>query len=90
MTASHNLHANNPELAAEVGQRIRRGRERLGWTQRGMARRLAVSQGAVNSWESGYAMPRLEIVVALARVLQFTLDDLVSPARPFDTDEASA
>ncbi len=87
--APHRRHKQYPDLAVEIGRRIREGRERLGWTQGGFARRVGKSQGAVEQWETGLTMPRAEILVALSRVLGFNLDDLASDAPPIDTSDAA-
>lgn len=85
--ARHLLHPNYPDLAVELGARIKEGRERIGWTQRGLARRLDVTHAAVNSWEQGYVLPRFEIALALARIMGFALDDLAAPARAINTED---
>lgn len=55
--------------AASVGQRIRAGREALGWTQSDLADRLGCTQTAVSYWESGRRGLSLDDLVDVARVL---------------------
>lgn len=49
--------------------RIRQSRERLGWSQEDLARRVSVSQSTVSGWELGLKSPRTRIMGRLAMVL---------------------
>ncbi len=55
---------------------IKTGRERLGLTQEGLAKRLGVSQQAVTKWETGESRPRAEKLPEIARLLGCSVDDL--------------
>lgn len=56
--------------AAMVAKNIRRYRERHGWTQAELARRLAVSQAHVANLELGSKVPSLAMLDRLARALR--------------------
>lgn len=43
-----------------------------------MANRLGVSTPAVNKWENGNSNPDIEFLVAIARLLNISLDILMS------------
>lgn len=56
---------------------IRDMRQKLGMTQQNLADRIQVSQGAVWQWENGRTKPSVENLVAIARALGCTVDDLL-------------
>jgi len=49
--------------------RIRQARERLGWSQADLARRMHVAQPTVSGWEAGKKSPRVRILARLAALL---------------------
>ena len=60
-----------------IGARVRRERQKRGWTVRELARRAAVSPGAVSKLEGGTRLsPSLELGKRLAKALGVTLDYL--------------
>jgi len=52
-------------------------RRRAGYTQESLAEALGVSRQAVGKWESGQAMPEAATLVALADLLDCSLDRLI-------------
>lgn len=56
---------------------IRELRERLGWSQRRLARELGVSSQAVLYWESGAKSPTVAHLRALARIFGVSMDDVI-------------
>ena len=52
-----------------VGQRIRQGRERAGWTQEKLAEAMGVSRQAVSKWEADRARPTAEKLARLSEAL---------------------
>lgn len=66
----------------KVGQRIREERERHGWTQSDLARRLHVSRQSISKWENGTAYPDIDKLVQLSDLFQVSLDDLVRGKKP--------
>ena len=57
---------------------IRKYRKEKGLTQEEMATRLGVTAPAVNKWESGASMPDIALLAPIARLLDITLDELLS------------
>jgi len=47
----------NREQGNELGRRIRRARERKGWTQRQLAAEVGVGSRTVGGWERGETVP---------------------------------
>lgn len=62
----------------EIGEVIRENRKKLDLTQEEMARRLGVTTPAVNKWENGKSLPDITLLAPIARLLDITLDDLLS------------
>ena len=56
---------------------IKRIREQHGISQREFAEALGVTQGAVSHWELGRRKPDINDLVAIARFLNCTIDDLL-------------
>lgn len=61
-----------------IGEVIRKNRKSKGLTQEEMARRLGVTAPAVNKWESGSTMPDIMLLSPIARLLNISLDELLS------------
>lgn len=57
--------------------RIREFRERRDLSQDEVAKVLGVNRTAVVKWETGANSPRLEKIVALAKLYRCTVDDLL-------------
>ena len=53
-------------------------RRQLGLSQSDLARMLGVDQTAVHNWEKGKAMPAAKRLPAIAKILNCTVDDLLS------------
>ena len=62
----------------EIGQIIREYRKNKGITQEEMANRLGVTAPAVNKWENGNSQPDIMLLAPIARLLNITLDTLLS------------
>jgi XRE family transcriptional regulator of biofilm formation len=72
-----------------IGARVRRERQKRGWTVRELARRAAVSPGAVSKLEGGTRLsPSLELGKRLAKALGVTLDYLAGMYDEEATDAA--
>lgn len=61
---------------AEMGEILRRARERRGWSQAELATHLGVKQQSVSKWESGDARPRSEVLGQILAALTFEEDEL--------------
>lgn len=49
-------------------------RERKGYTQKQLAKRLGVSRNAVNLWEMSISMPSMGLLVELSKIFHVTTD----------------
>jgi transcriptional regulator with XRE-family HTH domain len=65
-------------LAMGFKENLRALRERAGLTQTKAAARVGVPFRSYQNWETGSRQPRLEILGALARAFDVTIDQLVS------------
>lgn len=70
------------ELRRDLGRRIVRRREELGWSQAELARRLSVPRGRLSKWERGAHAPSLAWLQALSGVLGMTADELLTGHDP--------
>jgi len=78
------------DVAGEIGQRIRRSRQREGLSQAALAEKVGVTQGAIAAWEGGRTVPteenkkRLKVILGWSRVR--------APSKPSEeeTDEVSS
>lgn len=62
----------------QIGEVIRANRRRLGLTQEQVADRLGVTAPAVNKWEKGAALPDITLLAPIARLLDVSLEELLS------------
>ncbi len=61
-----------------IGEVIRKYRKVKNMTQEEMADRLGVTASAVNKWENGNSMPDIMLLAPIARLLNISLDMLLS------------
>ena len=69
-----------------IGSTIQKKRKALGFTQKELAEKLHVSFQAVSKWEKDQACPEIEILPALAQILETTVDALVGFRSPIMAD----
>ena len=62
----------------DMGVVIKKYRKEAGMTQEEMANRLGVTTPAVNKWENGNSKPGIELLAPIARLLDISLDTLLS------------
>ncbi len=62
----------------QIGDVIRKHRKEQNMTQEEMANRLGVTAPAVNKWEKGNAYPDITMLAPIARLLNITLEELLS------------
>ena len=62
----------------QIGEVIREYRKRKNMTQEEMANRLGVTAPAVNKWENGNSQPDIMLLAPISRLLNITLDTLLS------------
>lgn len=61
----------------ELGNQIKKYREKLGFSQDQLAEMLYVTRQSVSKWESGDAVPDLEKIVKMSKIFNVSLDNLV-------------
>lgn len=62
----------------QIGENIRRYRKKKNMTQEEMANRLGVTPPAVNKWENGNSCPDIALLAPIARLLDISVDTLLS------------
>lgn len=62
----------------QIGETIRKHRKMKNLTQEEMANRLGVTAPAVNKWENGNSFPDIMLLSPIARLLEISLDTLLS------------
>ena len=62
----------------QIGEVIRKHRKLKSMTQEEMANRLGVTAPAVNKWENGNSFPDITLLAPIARLLDITVDTLLS------------
>lgn len=73
-----------------IGAVIRENRKNKNMTQEEMANRLGVTAPAVNKWENGNSMPDIMLLAPIARLLDITLDTLLSFSEALTDEEIKA
>lgn len=71
----------------QIGQVIREYRKKKELTQEEMANRLGVTAPAVNKWENGNSYPDITLLAPIARLLEVSLDELLSFRRELSKEE---
>lgn len=66
------------KIDMKIGKVIRKYRKELNLTQEEMAARLGVTAPAVNKWEKGVSLPDITLLTPIARLLNITLETLLS------------
>ena len=74
----------------KIGEVIRENRKRKNMTQEEMANRLGVTAPAVNKWENGNSQPNIMLLAPIARLLNITLDILLSFQEGITREEISS
>lgn len=70
-----------------IEERIFNIRERIGYTQEELAKKLGVSRSLVNNWENGYANISLKQLIKLAYIYQVPIDYLLGIIEEIDNYE---
>ena len=65
----------------EIGKGIAARRKQAGLSQEELAKRLGLTRQAISRWESGAALPTVDNLVELARVLEVSVDELLQLTR---------
>ena len=70
-----------------IGERIRRRRKEIGWTQKDLALRTGTSYKYIGHVETGVKFPSLEMLILIARELDVSLDWLIGEDEADDPEE---
>ncbi|WP_324822847.1 helix-turn-helix domain-containing protein [Sinanaerobacter sp. ZZT-01] len=73
----------------QVGTIIRKYRKDKNLTQEEVAKRLGVTAPAVNKWENGYSLPDISLLSPIARLLNISIDTLLSHEKELSNGEAN-
>ena len=57
-----------------IGERIRTLREKAGYSQSELARKLTVTRSSVNAWESGISAPTAVYIIEMAQLFRVSTD----------------
>jgi transcriptional regulator with XRE-family HTH domain len=57
-----------------IGERIRSLREKAGYSQSELAKKLSVTRSSVNAWESGISAPTAVYIIELAKLFRVSTD----------------
>ncbi|MEG0990832.1 MAG: helix-turn-helix transcriptional regulator [Gordonibacter sp.] len=60
----------------ELNEKLKALRQERGMTQEQVAAKLYVSRTAVSKWETGGGSPNLDLLQALARLFEVSVDEL--------------
>lgn len=74
----------------QIGEVIHKYRKNKNMTQADMAKRLGVTTPAVNKWEKGVTQPDIMLLSPIARLLDITLDTLLSFQDELTKEEISS
>ena len=69
-----------------LGEKIRHARKNCGLSQEKLAEKLCVSRSAIAKWETDKGMPDVENLKFLSRLLNVSVDYLLSDEPPADPD----
>lgn len=75
-------------MQLSIGKNIQKKRKAMGLTQDQLATALGVSVAAVSKWETGSAYPDITLLAPIARLLNVTVDELLSFEAQLSKDEA--
>jgi transcriptional regulator with XRE-family HTH domain len=64
-------------LAADVGARLRRIRERNGWSQKELADRLGVTPSQLSRWENGKILPDTDSQIDICDSVFVSMDEII-------------
>lgn len=53
-------------------------RKSKNYSQKFLADQLGITQGAISQWEQGKSTPNIEKLIELSKILQCSIDELVS------------
>ena len=60
-----------------IGEQIKELREKAGYSQAELARKLSVTRSSVNAWESGLSAPTAVYIIELSKLFRVSSDYLL-------------
>ncbi len=64
-------------MISNIGDKIRYLRDKAGFTQSYLAKKLGISRSAVNSWEMSLSSPSLSNIIEMMEIFHVTADYLL-------------
>ncbi|SHF98540.1 helix-turn-helix domain-containing protein [Ornithinibacillus halophilus] len=61
----------------DFSERLKREREKQGWSQTELAEKIHVSRQSVSKWETGKNFPNIEVIIHLSDLFGITIDELL-------------
>ncbi|MFD1427863.1 transcriptional regulator with XRE-family HTH domain [Kroppenstedtia sanguinis] len=58
-------------------ERLKKEREKRGWSQTDLAEKIHVSRQSVSKWETGLNYPSIEVIIHLSDLFGITIDELL-------------
>ncbi|NSL52801.1 helix-turn-helix domain-containing protein [Calidifontibacillus erzurumensis] len=58
-------------------ERLKKEREKRGWSQTELAEKLHVSRQSVSKWETGKNYPSIEVIISLSDLFGITIDEML-------------
>ncbi len=65
------------KITLNYGEMLKEQREKLGWSQSMVAKKINTSHQNISRWESGKILPSIDFCVKLADLYGVSLDELV-------------
>lgn len=59
------------------GDKLKREREKRGWSQDYLAEKIYVSRQSVSKWETNKNYPSIEVIINLSDLFNITIDELL-------------
>lgn len=59
------------------GDKLKREREKRGWSQEYLAEKIYVSRQSVSKWETNKNYPSIEVIINLSDLFNITIDELL-------------
>jgi len=57
--------------------KLKKEREKRGWSQDDLAKKIYVSRQSVSKWETGKNYPSIEVIINLSDLFNITIDELL-------------
>ena len=65
------------DMKVNFGERLKKEREKRGWSQTFLAEKIHVSRQSVSKWETGKNYPSIEVIIDLSDLFEITIDELL-------------